>query len=436
MTRKNRKSEWENGPSATAPASSSPTPQTTSHNLASSHSNLGNSARVRAEIVAEPERHDHGEPNKNAIPQRLKSNIEALSGISMNSVKVHYNSTEPASMDALGYAQGDNIHLAPGQEQHLPHELWHVVQQSQGRASASGASINGDLINTDPGLEREAATMGERAQSEELQAGRPLISLNVRPSVPMQFVRLNMRPDGTITGISDYPSRPPSNMNHQGQHLTAYVVFEDMVLNRVRGRNLAEATDELMLVLDEMGELPAVQTGSQPANRILDFIGILKNTLLSATTKEEVCDVIADILRLRNMVPGTAESGTGGGHGEAGNSGILNQAEAYIRTGRWPPYVDHNSAAEQCLYAVWRLLDYDPPNPATPIDAERIARVIATHFRSIISAYPHVEAWLTARGVLFSRFLKAHRGDIGMPLVRVAPAELNGIFDRVIVLLQ
>ena len=30
--------------------------------------------------------------------------------------------------DALAYAQGSDIHLAPGQEQHLPHEAWHVVQ--------------------------------------------------------------------------------------------------------------------------------------------------------------------------------------------------------------------------------------------------------------------------------------------------------------------
>lgn len=55
------------------------------------------------------------------------------SGHSMDNVKVHYNSSEPASLQAHAYAQGTDIHLASGQERHLPHEAWHIVQQAQGR---------------------------------------------------------------------------------------------------------------------------------------------------------------------------------------------------------------------------------------------------------------------------------------------------------------
>ena len=29
--------------------------------------------------------------------------------------------------------QGTDIHVGPGQEQHLPHEAWHVVQQERRR---------------------------------------------------------------------------------------------------------------------------------------------------------------------------------------------------------------------------------------------------------------------------------------------------------------
>ena len=32
-------------------------------------------------------------------------------------------------VSAQAYASGTNIHLGPGQENHLPHELAHVVQQ-------------------------------------------------------------------------------------------------------------------------------------------------------------------------------------------------------------------------------------------------------------------------------------------------------------------
>ncbi len=63
----------------------------------------------------------------------LKSGIENLSGFSMDDVKIHRHSDKPAQLNAHAYAQGTDIHVASGQEQHLPHEAWHVVQQKQGR---------------------------------------------------------------------------------------------------------------------------------------------------------------------------------------------------------------------------------------------------------------------------------------------------------------
>ena len=71
--------------------------------------------------------------NNTGLPDALKSGIENLSGYAMDDVKVHYNSDKPAQLQAHAYAQGTDIHLAPGQEKHLPHEAWHVVQQKQGR---------------------------------------------------------------------------------------------------------------------------------------------------------------------------------------------------------------------------------------------------------------------------------------------------------------
>lgn len=71
--------------------------------------------------------------NNTGLPDNLKSGVENLSGHSMDDVKVHYNSDKPATLQAHAYAQGTDIHVAPGQEKHLPHEAWHVVQQKQGR---------------------------------------------------------------------------------------------------------------------------------------------------------------------------------------------------------------------------------------------------------------------------------------------------------------
>ena len=71
--------------------------------------------------------------NRTGLPDPLKAGIENLSGMNLDHIKVHYNSDKPAQLNAHAYAQGGDIHVAPGQERHLPHEAWHIVQQAQGR---------------------------------------------------------------------------------------------------------------------------------------------------------------------------------------------------------------------------------------------------------------------------------------------------------------
>jgi hypothetical protein len=101
--------------------------------------------------------------NNTGLPDQLKSGIESLSGLSMDHVRVHYNSSQPAQLNALAYAQGSDIHVAPGQERHLPHEAWHVVQQAQGRVRPTLQLKDGVPANDDVGLELEADVMGGRA---------------------------------------------------------------------------------------------------------------------------------------------------------------------------------------------------------------------------------------------------------------------------------
>lgn len=96
------------------------------------------------------------------LPADLRSGMETLSGMSLGHVSVQRNSNAPAAVNAHATAQGSTIHLAPGQDQHLPHEAWHVVQQAQGRVKPT-TSIAGQAVNDDPGLETEADTMGARA---------------------------------------------------------------------------------------------------------------------------------------------------------------------------------------------------------------------------------------------------------------------------------
>ena len=101
--------------------------------------------------------------NNTGLPDNLKSGVERLGGISMDDVKVHYNSAQPAQLNAHAYAQGTDIHMAPGQERHLPHEAWHVVQQKQGRVQPTLQMKEGVPVNDNAGLENEADVMGAKA---------------------------------------------------------------------------------------------------------------------------------------------------------------------------------------------------------------------------------------------------------------------------------
>ncbi|MFZ6760347.1 DUF4157 domain-containing protein [Undibacterium sp. Ji50W] len=117
---------------------------------------------------------EQGRPSKpaasvaqaNGLPVQLKAGIEALSGMRMDHVRVHYNSPRPAQLKAHAFAQGNAIHLAPGQERHLPHEAWHVVQQAQGRVRPTLKIKQGVAVNDDVGLEQEADAMGAKALNQ------------------------------------------------------------------------------------------------------------------------------------------------------------------------------------------------------------------------------------------------------------------------------
>ena len=101
--------------------------------------------------------------NPTGLPDNLKTGVESFSGVSLDNVKVHYNSARPAQLNALAYAQGSDIHVAPGQARHLPHEAWHVVQQAQGRVQPTMQMKDGVPVNDDAGLEHEADVMGAKA---------------------------------------------------------------------------------------------------------------------------------------------------------------------------------------------------------------------------------------------------------------------------------
>jgi hypothetical protein len=110
------------------------------------------------------------DPNK--MPKNVQSKMEGAFNSDFSNVKIHQGS-KASEVGALAYAQGNDIHFAPGQydpgsksgQELLGHELTHVVQQRQGEVKPT-TQVNGLAVNDDPGLENEADQMGKRAAEQ------------------------------------------------------------------------------------------------------------------------------------------------------------------------------------------------------------------------------------------------------------------------------
>lgn len=100
----------------------------------------------------------------------LIAKMEAAFGQDFSSVNITPDSSEATDLGARAFAQGNNIHFAPGEynpnstagQELLGHELTHVVLQKQGRVQPT-IQGKGFHINDDPSLGNEADEMGSRA---------------------------------------------------------------------------------------------------------------------------------------------------------------------------------------------------------------------------------------------------------------------------------
>jgi hypothetical protein len=206
--------------------------------------------------------------NRNGLPQALKSGIESLSGLDMSDVRVHRNSARPAQLQAHAYAQGSDIHLAPGQERHLPHEAWHVVQQKQGRVRATVQRKGEVAINEDAGLEREADAMG--ALALQRQASGP-VDLPVAPAATsvVQMVKYRRKKNGTFDQVPDDYAKKPKEKVFSEDEFLAYCQkqgLENAHVTEIRTRRAKEARKQARAARRARvtpGQMPAAHAGKQ-----------------------------------------------------------------------------------------------------------------------------------------------------------------------------
>ena len=110
----------------------------------------------------------HGQP----LPPNLQHELEVRSGASLDGYRVHYRSALPSHLDAVAYTRGTDIHIGFGQENHLPHEAWHVVQQKQ-QGGEQGTTLRQALRSTGVPRRRNSAALKTRDRSPWRGTPRP-----------------------------------------------------------------------------------------------------------------------------------------------------------------------------------------------------------------------------------------------------------------------
>lgn len=222
--------------------------------------------------------------NKSGISEDTKAVFEQLSGHSFDDVRVHYNSDKPNKIGAYGYARGTNVYLAPGQNRHLHHELWHVAQQKAGRVKAN-LSFNKLPVNYDVNLEREADQMGDIAmktiQRKSTKVQNKLNFLSPSPASVAATIQgrfYEQMPDGSFTwwrrpmifagGSNAWrPVLDPVNhiqIMHQGYGVWTPSYKRNLDRQRVKGIRGADGnTTGLRLGTEDLHGAPAPWPGSR-----------------------------------------------------------------------------------------------------------------------------------------------------------------------------
>ena len=178
--------------------------------------------------------------SSSSMQHNLRAGLEKLSGVDLSDVKVHQNSDKPPQIGALAYTQGNDIHIAPGQEKHLPHEGWHAVQQKQGRVTPTMQMKTGALVNDNAGLEKEADVMGAKAES--VGSTESIVQLKKLPNMQQEskvIQRITQEEAMRLSKQNTHDANEGNTWNIKAGEYNRYV-FEAQDMLRDIGYNLSK----------------------------------------------------------------------------------------------------------------------------------------------------------------------------------------------------
>lgn len=215
-------------------------------------------------------------------------------------------------------------------------------------------------------------------------ARRTAVVQRLSASVSLNVAKTQIK-TATISG-----SAPATNLRgKRGDHTTAYVTFEHMAINNVKGKSLSTAVNNLVITLEQTKELPGYENAQSAYKKGLDSYAdawISYGEDLDDPTTDDVEKLMVAVVTLRNAVPGTAINNavSTGGHGEASSAGGLQTAETKVRTGTWTKKSDFSGNP---LVNVWKTFDFAAPGTQS---YDTWAALLKQHMLSIVASYPHI----------------------------------------------
>lgn len=221
------------------------------------------------------------------LPRSLRAGVEQLSGFDLSAVRVIRGSSLPAKYGAFAFAKGMEIHLAPGHEDKLAHEVWHLIQQWRGLVKATHI-VDGQPVNKDPRLEEDADRMGAQAESIHTPAGerqdlrQPApqdvlqrlavqISLEKEEKIVEEIdennkIQLDLvqedqkaKPNYTISQVAIVGRPEKAFSNSMGDHTTAFSVHQKGLQVALKNKTVKEAADHISKLFSDLKYLPGMQ---------------------------------------------------------------------------------------------------------------------------------------------------------------------------------
>lgn len=215
--------------------------------------------------------------NHTGIPTQLKERMEQSTGLSMDDVRVHYNSYLPEKLDALAYTCGNQVEISPGQEHCLPHELGHVVQQKLGLVRANAMHASGVAMNTEDALENQA---------DEIGAGKYL-DIAARPTIRNIIQRKLF-----IRKLRDIVFKDSDEMRAKlGEKKVPNKVTKDLGYLEIYETSSAKLAESFMVWLGKKTQKTLEgEQGEAIKKKIIEKIGIMINKQVDSADPKTVYD--------------------------------------------------------------------------------------------------------------------------------------------------